>query len=176
MNPDSDTVRSLRAETLRDPRLWISTTGGVGLIPIAPGTLASLVAVVLWWFLLSDYRGFVQLGLITGFSIIALLTVHSIQKRYQVGDHPAITVDEVIGQWIAMIALPKSIILVTVAFLFFRLLDITKPYPVLWCQEELPGAYGVLGDDIMAGLIVCGVFHFFFVLLDLPPPSWGLYS
>ena len=159
----------------RDPRLWLATTVGVGFFPKAPGTAASFVAVVIWWFLLSEYRGLVQLAVIAGVSIIAYWAVESIQKRYQVDDHQAITVDEVIGQWVAMIALPQSLLLACLAFLFFRVLDIWKPYPVLWSQEELPGAFGVIGDDVVAGLIVCAVFHFFFSLLDLPAPDFDTF-
>ncbi len=58
-------------------------------------------------------------------------------------------VDEVIGQWLALAFLPRTASFVVAAFLLFRFLDIWKPWKEL---EELPGGFGVVVDDLMAGV------------------------
>ena len=75
-------------------------------------------------------------------------------------DHKAIVIDEVVGIWIAMLAIPVlsvdmhiSFIYFVAAFVLFRFFDIVKPWPVGWADQKLSGAKGVMMDDILAGLI-----------------------
>ena len=79
--------------------------------------------------------------------------------KHAIGDDGAITVDEVLGQWVALIAIPKTWWLVLAAFIAFRILDILKPDPVGWVESKFEGASGVLLDDIVAGALVVAVLH-----------------
>ena len=145
--------------SLRDPRVLFSTTLGAGFVKYAPGTVASFIAVLIWWFWLSDLRGFYQSGIIIAFAALALYCVASTMQKYGIGDDGAITIDEVLGQWVALIAIPKTWWLVLAAFITFRLLDILKPDPVGWVETKFDGALGVMLDDIGAGALVVAVLH-----------------
>ena len=145
--------------SLRDVRVLFSTTFGVGLVKYAPGTVASLFGVLVWWFWLSEIRGFYQSGVIIAVGVLALYCVSSTMRKHRIGDDSAITIDEVLGQWVALIAVPKTWWLVLAAFVGFRVLDILKPDPIGWVESKLDGAPGVLLDDIIAGTLVVAVLH-----------------
>ena len=67
------------------------------------------------------------------------------------GDDPSIvTIDELAGQWLALAALPADMLPVLLSFAFFRLFDIAKPGPVNTVQR-LPGGWGIMADDVLAG-------------------------
>ena len=126
---------------------------GVGYAPVAPGTVGSLVAVLV---------GLVLLPLGTGVIALAALgaTLGGLWAVWHLGaeDDPGwIVIDEVAGQWIAMAALSAVTVQgVVAAFIGFRLLDILKPGPIGWA-DRMPGARGVMLDDVLAGLVVAGV-------------------
>ena len=80
-------------------------------------------------------------------------------RKHGTGDDSAITIDEVLGQWVALIAMPKTWWLVLSAFIAFRVLDILKPDPVGWVESKFDGAMGVILDDIVAGALVVAVLH-----------------
>jgi phosphatidylglycerophosphatase A len=70
-------------------------------------------------------------------------------------DHPDpddFVLDEVVGQWLALAAAPLTIAGVALAFMVFRLLDITKPWPACWIDRKVHGALGVMSDDLVAGI------------------------
>ena len=129
-----------------------------------PGTVVSAFTVVLWWFSLSELRGFAQLAIILASYPVAFILTHALIAKYRVEDDSAITIDEVLGQLIALIAIPKSIGWVLLAFVGFRVLDILKPDPVGWAERRFKGAFGILADDIVAGLVVVAVLHFILML------------
>ena len=139
------------------PARWVASFGGSGLVPVAPGTAGSLAALLpglalLWVSPVALLAGVV---VVTG---VGLWAVHAARA----GDDPGwVVIDEVAGQWIALLALPApSVAGALAAFAAFRLFDIAKPGPVGWA-ERLPGALGVMADDVLAGvlaaLVVWGV-------------------
>ncbi len=70
-------------------------------------------------------------------------------------DHPDpddFVLDEVVGQWLALAAAPLTVAGVALAFMVFRLLDITKPWPASWIDRKVHGALGVMSDDLVAGI------------------------
>lgn len=145
--------------SLRDVRVIFSTVCGVGFVRYAPGTVASVVGVLVWWFWLSEFRGFYQTAIIIAIGAIALYCVSSTMRKHGIGDDSAITIDEVLGMWVALIAIPKTWWLVLAAFVGFRVLDILKPDPVGWIETKFDGALGVILDDIVAGALVVAVLH-----------------
>lgn len=156
---------NLELRHVRNPFVLVSTTFGVGFLPRMPGTIASAVAVLIWWFTLSEVRGFVQLGIILVCLPVAWICTKAVMTKYNVGDDPAITIDEVIGQWIALIAVPKSFWFVAAAFIGFRILDILKPDPVGWAERKFKGAVGVLADDVVAGIVAVAILHYIAMFL-----------
>ncbi|MCY4096492.1 MAG: phosphatidylglycerophosphatase A [Gammaproteobacteria bacterium] len=144
---------------MSDVRVALSTTFGLGFVRYAPGTATSLLAVLIWWLWLSELRGFYQSAIIIAIGAIALYCVGFTMRKYEVGDDGAITIDEILGQWVALIAIPKSWWLVLAAFIGFRVLDILKPDPIGWVESKFDGAMGVVLDDIVAGALVVAVLH-----------------
>jgi phosphatidylglycerophosphatase A len=129
--------------------LLISTVGGVGHAPLAPGTVASaLTALALG--VLSPSR----LALVVMLLAVILVGTWAAQEaeRSLGGKDPgAIVVDEVAGMTLAVLTLPLTPAVLIAGFLLFRVFDIVKPYPANALQR-LPGGVGVMIDDLVAGL------------------------
>ncbi|MBV8577402.1 MAG: phosphatidylglycerophosphatase A [Acetobacteraceae bacterium] len=126
---------------------------GCGRVPITPGTAGSLAALLIGWPLLL-LPGWV----LSCAALLATLAGLWAIKVCGAEDDPGwIVIDEVAGQWIALLGLaaPTSLGLLA-AFLLFRLLDIVKPGPVGWADRQ-PGAAGVMADDVIAGAIAAGI-------------------
>ena len=138
---------------------WVASFGGVGLAPVAPGTAGSLAALALgaaamtgpWWVL----PGMAAAAVAAGFLAVprAVPDPHA--------DPGWVVIDEVAGQWIALLGLglrPGALtpVGVAAAFVLFRALDIWKPGPVGW-MDRRHGAFGIMMDDVVAGAIAAGI-------------------
>lgn len=126
----------------------IATGVYVGYLPPAPGTLGSLLGLLLLWPL---KPGTVQV-LVTLFLIGVGIVVADRAARVIGGqDPPAIVIDEIAGIAVATLLLPPQVQERVVAFVIFRLFDVIKPFPARQA-ERLPGGFGIVGDDLIAGL------------------------
>lgn len=126
----------------------IATGVYVGYLPPAPGTLGSLLGLLLLWPL---KPGTVQV-LVTLFLIGVGIVVADRAARVIGGqDPPVIVIDEIAGIAVATLLLPPQVQERVVAFVIFRLFDVIKPFPVRQA-ERLPGGFGIVGDDLIAGL------------------------
>ncbi len=132
---------------------------GSGFAPRAPGTFGSLLAVVLWWLLLAPLLWWQQLLVLVAAYLLGSWLVGRVQARYGVVDDGAIVVDEFVGQWLALLALPREFWPVLGAFALFRLFDIWKPGPIRLLERRLTGAAGVMADDVLAGALAAAVMH-----------------
>jgi phosphatidylglycerophosphatase A len=144
-----------------------STWFGTGFLPFVPGTWGSLAAIPLAeiLFRLAGLRG---LGL---FAVLVsaggILAAHRTARVRRIGDPSEIVIDEVAGQSIALFAVYATCPLdratvgfwgvVFLSFVVFRILDIWKPGPIGWL-ERLPGGFGIMADDLLAGLLEAIVF------------------
>ena len=131
----------------------------MGFLPRVPGTWGSLLGIGLWWVVfheLGPAESILVVGLAIGF---AWLVIRQTCRTYDVEDEPAIVIDEIVGQWIALLWVPRSLWVVCLAFLLFRFLDITKPWPVSWADRSVRGPLGILLDDVIAGIATCIVVH-----------------
>lgn len=126
----------------------IATGVYVGYLPPAPGTLGSLLGLLLLWPL---NPGTVQV-LVTLFLIGVGIVVADRAARVIGGqDPPVIVIDEIAGIAVATLLLPPQVQERVVAFVIFRLFDVIKPFPARQA-ERLPGGFGIVGDDLIAGL------------------------
>ena len=139
--------------TLRHPALLWSSFFGVGFLPKAPGTWGSIAAVLVWWFGLVHLSILVACTLVIVYALISIWAADKVGKDFQVKDAGAIVADEVAGMWLALLFVPATWWLVLIAFFLFRCLDIVKPWPIGWLDRELPGGWGVMADDLVAGLL-----------------------
>ena len=144
-------ISLLNFESLKDPRFFWLSLFGVGLIKPAPGTIASLLTVLLWWFFLSDLSFIYQVALLCTYVAVSILLYRSFAETVAVEDPSEVVADEFAGMWLALIFLPKDIASVVAAFLVFRLLDIGKPFFIGWIDKNVHGGLGVMADDLVAG-------------------------
>jgi len=131
---------------------------GAGLSPKAPGTAGTLVAIPL-------YLLMTQVGLV-GYTVLTLAGIalgiylcDRTSRDYGVHDHPGIVWDEFAGFWITMWAVPVSWQTVLAGFLLFRLFDIAKPWPIRALDKHVKGGFGIMVDDLVAGVFACGALH-----------------
>lgn len=157
-------VEQLRAQAFKDPAVVVATGFGIGWIPYAPGTIASLVIVLLFWFV-TPVPDSLTAPLVLHYAIIFLLfigariTIGSVIKKYGPYDAPCIVLDEFLGMAIALFLVPRIWWLYVVAFVVFRIFDIVKPWPISWVEKKVRGVYGVILDDVIAAAIALAITH-----------------
>ena len=129
----------------------VGTAVGVGLFPVAPATAASLVAVVVYWALPISGVSPAFLGLVAASLLVGPWACGSLASGADPDPKRAVW-DEVAGMWLTCLFLPKTLPWLAAAFLLFRALDVLKPWPIRQ-YERLPGGYGVMADDVAAGVL-----------------------
>lgn len=135
----------------------IATFFYVGLIPIGPGTFGTLAAIPLFYALT-----FTPLYLYLAITVVIILISVWASSRAEAifgkTDPGEVVADEVCGYLVTMILVPPTISNIFLGFLLFRLFDIAKPYPVRKF-EKLPGGWGIVIDDVAAGVYACITLH-----------------
>ena len=143
---------------------WLATFFGVGWLRPGPGTYASAAAVAIW-FVVADlaHVGMAGLALTTGIAAVIVTAIgipaSTIVAREAGREDPGfVVIDEVAGQWIALIAIRPDALHAVLALILFRLFDITKPWPVRKL-ERLHGGTGIMLDEVAAGILalICGL-------------------
>ncbi|MCP4877970.1 MAG: phosphatidylglycerophosphatase A [Gammaproteobacteria bacterium] len=150
---------------LRNPIHLLSLGFGSGLAPVAPGTCGTLVAIPIYLLLaqlaLTYYLLFIMLGFVAGIFLCGYSS-----KALGVHDHSGIVWDEFIGFWITMIAVPCSWQWILGGFVLFRVFDIVKPWPVKIADAKMKGGFGIMFDDVLAGLYALACLHVALMLVD----------
>ena len=141
---------------LKNPLHFIATLGGLGKIPIAPGTFGSIFA----WFVfifLSHYINMIFLTFAVG--IFSVWICEKITKDLVIKDHKSIVIDELVGTWISLLPVLfvaddryERIIYAAIALVLFRFFDILKPYPISFFDKEYKNGLGIVLDDVIAGI------------------------
>jgi phosphatidylglycerophosphatase A len=134
----------------------ISTSLGFGYFPYGPGTMGAIFGIILWLPLYlwasAELILPITLGLIVVFTVLGVWS-STIAEKFWGPDPSRVVMDETVGQWIAL--LPVTCVSpwweILVAFVLFRFFDIVKPLGVRK-MESLPGGYGIMADDILAGI------------------------
>jgi phosphatidylglycerophosphatase A len=136
---------------MRQVILFFASGAGSGYIPFAPGTWGSAVGLLVYWFLLR----LPHWPLVMTVAAVVFLScwIAGLAEDFLAAKDPqVIVIDEVAGMLVSLMFLPVSWRVVLASFILFRLFDVWKPFPARWIQENLPGGWGVVGDDIMAGI------------------------
>ena len=141
-----------------DPVTLIATAGRAGYLTKMPGTVGSAVACVLfvllpirWWVILAVMAAGIWAG-----------DVYA--RRKGVTDPSEVVIDEVVGMWLSLYALPRPFIIP--AFFLFRIVDIIKPVPVC-TAEKLPGGWGIMADDVVGGILTNLIFQgIYWIFMD----------
>jgi phosphatidylglycerophosphatase A len=119
-----------------------------------PGTWASLAALPCAW-AIRDWTGLIGLAVavIIVFAVGWWSSARVVQES-GVADPGYVVIDEIAGQWIALLAAPLDWRFYLAGFLLFRLFDIWKPFPVSWLDRNVQGGIGIMLDDVAAALYV----------------------
>ena len=148
--------------TITDVATLIASGAGAGLFPVAPGTAGSIAASGILAFLLDMPVIWHWWGWF-GLTALAVWSSKRAGAAWGVIDHPAIVIDEFAGLWLAA-RIPMTVLtfdlpsvpLVVGSLVWFRLFDVVKPWPVSAMERSLPGAWGVVLDDVVAGAMAGG--------------------
>ncbi len=129
-----------------------ATFFGSGKFPFASGTAGSIAALPVIWLIHST----LGVSAVVAFAVILFFVgiwASTIYIEVSGGNDPSpVVIDEVVGQAIAVSFLPIGLIEYGVAFVFFRIFDITKIWPANWAEQRLKGGLAVMLDDVVAGL------------------------
>ncbi len=142
--------------------LFISTLFYIGYIPVAPGTVGTLVAFLLYGLLKPSFH--VQVILIPFTYLVGVFTAQKTETILQESDSPRIVIDEFLGYMVSVFMLDMTWRNLVVAFILFRIFDILKPFPIKYIEKRLRGGYAIMTDDIIAG-IYTGIFMRLLVIL-----------
>ena len=131
--------------------LFLATGFGVGYSPVAPGTLGTLIAIPIYYFLSKIHFPLYEITLI-GFFFLSVWISENAEKFFGKKDDQRIVIDEVIGFLITMLWVPKTLLFVIIGFFLFRVFDILKPFPIRRLEKGFKGGFGIVLDDIVAGV------------------------
>ena len=131
---------------------YFATLFGIGFIPLAPGTFGSLFAILIWYVFIDLFSIFYFIVLLLFVLSVSFYFTDIYLDNYKKKDPSEVIVDEFIGQSIPLLFIVNfNIYEVLIAFVTFRFFDIYKIYPINK-MEHLKGSYGVILDDIVAGI------------------------
>jgi phosphatidylglycerophosphatase A len=149
---------------LKNPLHFLSLGFGSGLAPFAPGTFGTLAAIPLyWWASRLSLTAFIVI-IFAGFAVGVYLCGYT-SKALGVHDHSGIVWDEIVGYFITMIAVPFDWRWMLAGFVLFRIFDIVKPWPIRWVDKHLQGGFGIMFDDVLAGIFALLALQFLIYLL-----------
>ena len=129
---------------------WHSVSG-TGLAPYAPGTVGSLLGVLLAW-ITRDMGLIPQIGMASFLFLAGIWICGESARRLGIHDHGGIVWDEIAGMYVVLIVTPMAIWAWILAFGLFRAFDIVKPWPIRDLDHRLGGGLGIMLDDLVAAL------------------------
>jgi len=133
----------------------------IGYLPVAPGTLGSLAALVLYYFIC--HNAVIMGAVILIVIILGFMTAVRVEEMFGEKDPGEIILDEFAGMLISLYRLPPTMGYVVTGFLLFRFFDIVKPKPIL-SIEKLKGSLGIMSDDIVAGIYANMILQVIYVI------------
>ena len=144
-------------KVLTNPLYLAATLGGIGLIRFAPGTFGSIFA----WFLFIHYSHFLNMIFLTIFVFfLAIFVCEQVSKDLEQKDDKSIVIDELVGMWIALLPAVyfadtqfERTTIAILAFILFRAFDILKPFPINYLDQRFKNGFGIVIDDVVAGMI-----------------------
>jgi len=149
----------------------LATVFGVGYSPVMPGTMGTLAAVPLAYAVMGG--GAPALWLTT--AAVAAAGTWAAGRYCQLTgkhDNQCIVIDEVAGYLLTLSLVPRTATNLGLGFILFRLLDITKPWPIRLVDRRVHGGFGVMADDLLAGLVGAGLLRLAAPHLPALLPPW----
>ncbi len=135
---------------LRHPAHFIAFGGGVGLVPVAPGTFGTLLALPLYWLAAPRFETPVFLLLTAGLFALGVWACDVTGRAVEAADHRGMVWDEVVAFLLVLVFAPAAPWWQLAAFLLFRFFDILKPPPIRYYDRTFKSGFGVMLDDLVA--------------------------
>jgi phosphatidylglycerophosphatase A len=143
--------------------LWLKlfvSVFNVGFIPYAPGTFGSLAALPLILFLTMKTSVVFYIIFVLILFVFSVFIIDAYEKKMGTHDSKIIVIDEVLGMLVAFFLVPISLTHILLGFVIFRFFDILKPFPINHLDRKVKGGFGVIVDDVVAGLFTNICMHF----------------
>jgi phosphatidylglycerophosphatase A len=148
---------------MRTVRRLLATFFGLGYVPLAPGTAASLAVVLFYKFILGRLAWPFLVVIIFLLLIGGVGSASAYAADAGEADPRQVVIDEAAGQLIVLLLVPPTWLNLGLAFFLFRFFDIVKPFPVSRA-ERLPGGWGIMADDVVAGALSGVLLHIYLFL------------
>lgn len=142
----------------RYPVQFLAFGFGSGLSRKAPGTVGTLMAVPIY-LLIGDWSLLYYSLFIIVCAMLGVWICGAASRQLGVHDHPGIVWDEFVGYWITLWAVPFDWVWIIAGFVAFRMFDIVKPWPVSVLDKKVGGGFGIMIDDVLAGVMACLTLH-----------------
>ncbi|HEX5411951.1 MAG TPA: phosphatidylglycerophosphatase A [Terriglobia bacterium] len=158
-------TKAMAVEKRSTPAVWVATIAGTGYFPVLPGTVGSALGVGVVAALDAipfgtTGRDAALIGAATLIFFVGVWAAGETEKFFAHTDPSHVVIDEVVGQMLAFLLVPHASWKVLLGGLaLFRLFDITKPFPA-GRAERLPGGWGIMIDDVLAGVYALGALAF----------------
>lgn len=137
---------------LRDRAVLLLATGfSAGSIPLAPGTFGSLLGIPVAWGLAGIGPG-ATAGIIAALILCAVWIAGEAERLLGRKDAACIVIDEIVGILTALAGMPATPFNLAAGFVAFRAFDIIKPFPARYLDARVPGGWGIVLDDVVAGI------------------------
>ena len=131
--------------------LFLATGFYIGNIPIAPGTFGTILGLPLG-FVLAGLKLPLAIVCTMLFIVIAVWIANDAEKILQKKDPGCIVIDEIAGMAVTLVGLPFNLTTALIGFIIFRILDISKPFPIRAIDKRVAGGVGIVIDDVAAGI------------------------
>ena len=159
---------------LKNPFHLLATLGGIGMVPIAPGTFGSIAAWLIFVYL-SHFISMINMIILTILlCILSIWICNQASKNLDNKDHKSIVIDEFVGIWVALLPVLfiansqfERTVYALAALIFFRLFDILKPFPISYFDKNYKNGFGIVIDDVISGLIAIIPSYIILILLSL---------
>lgn len=138
--------------------ILFATWGGAGYSPVASGTVGTMAAIP-FYLLLARLPLYLYLLTLIPFFFFACWVSGLAEEIFGEKDSGKIVIDEVVGYLVTMVGVPLTVQGVVLGFFLFRFFDIVKVEPARFFDRHLKNGYGVVLDDVAAGVYACGVLH-----------------
>ena len=136
----------------------------IGKIPLAPGTFGTLLGLPLC-FVFDRLKLPIAFICILLFIAFAVWIAQVAEKLLDRSDPGCIVIDEIAGMAVTLLGLPFNLTTAIIGFIIFRILDITKPFPIRTLERHLQGGVGVVADDVIAGILANLILRVIFLLV-----------
>jgi len=157
-------AEKLSPRLLGHPLDFLALGCGSGLVPKGPGTAGTVVAIPVY-LLLQPLPLSLYIALLAALFLIGIPVCAHTARRMGVHDHPAIVWDEIVGYLVSMTFAPSGWLWVAAGFVLFRLFDIAKPWPIRLLDRNVGGGFGIMVDDLLAGIAAAAVLQLLVVYL-----------